>query len=367
MLYELKHSIYKHFMFNRDKPQIWDAVKNLPKTDLHCHLDGSLQPETIMAIAQKEGIDLGLTDIETLKKKLVCGEKVTSLPQFLEAFAITCKVLQSASAIQRAAYELAREAHEENVWHLEVRFAPQLLTEKGLSIAEVLWAADKGLKKASAEFGISTGIIVCALRVDEPSFHVELAELAGKLKNQGCHIIGFDLAHAENGNPAKNHAAAFLIAGEYGLGRTVHAGEDFGPASIKQAIEDCKAQRVGHGRTLVEDPKLEARCIAENITVECCPSSNVQISLTPAFSQHPFKGYLERGVKATLATDNRLLTGILVSDEYYRAATELDIALDDLAGAARNGFEGAFLPADQKQSLLERFDRSILDWKKRYI
>lgn len=332
---------------------IKEAIRLLPKTDLHCHLDGSLRPETVLEIATEEAIDIGAKDIATLRKKLVCGEKVTDLPQFLQAFDITCAVLQSKKAIERVAYELVEDAFLEGVRYLEVRYSPILMLNKGLTMDEAIFAVYQGLQRAQKKYAIRATQIICALRVLDPKISLELAHAA--IRNKKYDVVGFDLAHAEKGNLPSVHAHAFRVAREAGLHATVHAGEAAGPDSILDAINSCNAERLGHGLTLHQDRGLEERVKRENIFVECCPSSNVQISLIKEFQNHPIRGYLERGVPATLNTDNRLLTGITVSDEYERAYEHLQLTWNQLVTLAENGFKAAFLDETEKKSLLAEF------------
>ncbi len=336
---------------------IREALLRLPKTDLHCHLDGSMRAETILDIARKEGVDLGTNDLSELKKRLVSGQRVSTLETFLKAFKLTTPVMQTREGIERVAFELAEDAAAENVRYLEVRFTPIWCVQKGLSHREVMLAAQSGLKKAEARYPIRTGLIICAIRILEPKLSMELAQLAVSLKNDG--VVGFDLAHAEQGNPAKEHAEAFQFAKKNGLGITVHAGEAYGPGSISQAVKYCGADRIGHGRTLCEDPALENRLKGLGIAIECCPSSNVQINLTPSYAEHPVRGYIQRGLLATLNTDNRLLTGIRVTDEYIHAAEEMKMTWSELTTTALNGFRAAFLPEGDKNALLRQAEAEI--------
>ncbi len=330
----------------------FDKIKALPKADLHCHLDGSIRIETIYEILQRDQKHPNIKTIEQLKNALVCGEKVKNLPQFLNAFSITCDVLQKPKDIERIAFELAKDAHFENVKILEVRFCPTLMTLEGLSNEDVLRAVHLGLKKAQEKFGVYSLIIVCALRVDDPKHNAKLALEAVRFKDV-FNIKGFDLAHAEKGNPAKLHQEAFAIAKEGGLNITVHAGEDDGPYSIHQAIFNLKAKRIGHGRTLIEDPWLVDHFRKSNLVVECCPSSNVQISLVKDFSSHPIRSLFDRGVCVTLNTDNRLLTNIKVSDEYMRAHQHLQFSYEELKQLAKNSIQSSFAPDDVKRSVLK--------------
>jgi adenosine deaminase len=334
-----------------------EAIEKLPKTDLHCHVDGSLRPETILDIAKKEKVDLGVSSLQELKQILVCGRRVSTLQEFLRAFKMTTPVMQTEEALERIAYELAEDAYKENVRYFEVRFTPIWCTEKGLTHEQVFLATEKGLARARKQYGIRTGIIVCAIRIFDPKISVELAHLAVSLKNKG--VVGFDLAHAEKGNPPGKHAEAYRIAAKGGLGLTVHAGEDCGPESIREALDECGAMRIGHGLTLSQDPALEARIREENIPLECCPSSNVQINLVRDYADHPVRGYLQRGVRATLNTDNRLLTGINVTDEYLRCQKHLGMTWDELKTVALNGFHAAFLPEKEKAKLLGEMTADI--------
>lgn len=334
-----------------------ESIERLPKTDLHCHLDGSMRAETILDVARRERIEIGTAQVSELKRRLVCGEKVSTLETFLEAFNITCAVLQSREAIERIAFELAEDATAEQVRYLEVRFSPILNVKKGLSLSDVLKAARRGLARAEAAYPIQTGIIVCALRVQSSNVSQELAHIAVNHKRDG--VIGFDLAHAERENPPGVHADAFKIAAEGGLGLTVHAGEDAPPDYIRQAIDHCGAVRIGHGRTLIEDSALMDRVKNEGIAIECCPSSNVQINLTTDHSSHPFAAYLRAGLKVSLNTDNRLLTGIRVTDEFHRMTEANKLTWDEIGQATLNGFSSAFLPEDERSALVRKITSEL--------
>jgi|JI10StandDraft_1071094.scaffolds.fasta_scaffold46149_2 adenosine deaminase len=320
---------------------IQDFIQQLPKTDLHCHLDGSMRVQTVHELAKEAGLSIAKLSLDELKKELVCGEKVTSLPDFLKAFKITSAVMLTENALKRIAFELVEDAAKENVRRLEIRYYPGWMTEGGLKLEQVILAVESGIEQAKKKYSIEVGTILCAIRIFSPEESEKMARLAVEMKSHG--VVGFDLVHAERGNPAKNHRKAFDIAAKAGLGITVHAGEDEASWSIEDAIDYCHAQRIGHGRTLIEDEKLIQKVIDKNIAIEACPSSNVQIGLTSEFSQHPLKKLLEKGVRVTLNTDNRLLTGILVSDEYLRCHQFLGMDEKQLTQMAANGFEASFL------------------------
>ncbi|MCC7459664.1 MAG: adenosine deaminase [Proteobacteria bacterium] len=336
---------------------IQEFIQKLPKTDLHCHLDGSMRPETILDLAREGNLPLNQLSMDELKKKLVCGELVRSLPIFLQAFDITCSVMQTQKALERIAFELVEDAAKENVRYLDIRYYPGFLTNLGMTQEQAIVSVQRGIESAKKKYDIEVGQIMCGIRTLDPSANADLARIAVSMKSEG--VVGYDLAGAERGFPARAHKEAFDIAAKGGLSITIHAGEDDAPSSIWQAIDECGALRIGHGRTLIEDEKLIQHVIEKNIFVECCPSSNVQIMLTKEFSQHPVRKLLQKGVKVTLNTDNRLLTGIVVSDEYARSAQYLEMTQDEMKKIALNGFEAAFISADKKKTLIETAKQEI--------
>jgi adenosine deaminase len=272
---------------------------------------------------------------------------------YLEKFATTLSVMQTAPQLERIAYELAIDHAAENVKWVEVRFSPWLNTEGGLSMDEVMDAVLRGLRRAEAEVDVRTGVIVCALRHLGPDHSMELAELAVAYRDDG--VVAVDLAAAEKGNPAALHAEAFRLAAEHDLSRTVHAGEAFGPPSIRQALLDCDAHRIGHGTRLLEDESLERYIRDHRIPLEICLTSNVQTRVAGTFADHPVRRYFDAGVQLTLCTDNRLVSGTTVTEEYWRAHHHLGFTWDELVQIARMGFESAFLPWPEKVMMLGRW------------
>ncbi|MBT8403586.1 MAG: adenosine deaminase, partial [Gemmatimonadetes bacterium] len=250
-----------------------ERLRALPKAELHVHLDGSIRPATMLELAADAGVELPASDPDALADAMRADDSA-DLEEYLEKFAITLSVMQTAPQLERIAYELAIDHAAENVKWVEVRFSPWLNTEAGLSMEEVLDAVLRGLRRAEAEVDVRTGVIVCALRHLGPDHSTELAELAVAYKDNG--VIGVDLAAAEKGNPASLHTDAFRLAADHDLARTVHAGEAFGPPSIRQALLDCDAHRIGHGTRLLEDLSLERYIRDHRIPLEICLTSNVQ-------------------------------------------------------------------------------------------
>ncbi|RPJ42477.1 MAG: adenosine deaminase family protein, partial [Candidatus Latescibacterota bacterium] len=231
-----------------------EYVRRMPKTDLHVHLDGSLRIPTLRALAKEQGVRLGSRDAASLRKKVQVGERCRSLGDYLKAFHTTLKVMQSAEALARIAFELAEDAAKENVRYMEVRYSPLLHLESGLAMPDTIDAVLRGLKAAEKKYPIRTGVILCGIRSMTPDRSLELAELAVAYRSDG--VVAFDLAGQEKDYPAKKHREAFYRVLNNNLNVTVHAGEAFDVRSIHQAIHWCGAHRIGHGTRLLEDVGL---------------------------------------------------------------------------------------------------------------
>jgi len=336
-----------------------ELLLKLPKTDLHCHLDGSLRLSTILDLAQQQGVKLPADDEDGLRKALHMGEVCEDLVAYLKAFDITCSVLQTEDALERAAYELAEDAAAENVWHLEVRYAPVLHTRGGLPLGRIVEAVLRGLHRAERDFGLTTGVILCGIRNIDPRISYRLAELAVAYKSRG--VVAFDLAGGEDGNPAKDHKDSFRLVLDNHMSCTVHAGEAYGPESIKQALHYCGAHRIGHGTRLSEDGGLLTYVTDHRIPLEVCLSSNLQTSVVHNLAEHPLRLYFDVGVRVSLNTDNRLITDTTVTDELLLAHQHLGFTLDDLKVLIVQGFKSSFLPYREKRELLRRVNDELAE------
>lgn len=325
-------------------------IRALPKTDLHCHLDGSMRLETILDLAGQQGVRLPVEDPIGLARWIQMGDEPASLEDYLKGFAITCSVLQTHEALRRAAYELAIDSHGDGVRYLEVRFSPLLNTEGGLSHQQVIEAVADGLQAARKEVGIRSGMIVCGMRNMSPETSLQMARLAVANVNRG--VCAFDLAGAEAPFPARDHREAFLYARQHNLAITCHAGEAAGPESIADALHLCGANRIGHGVRLREDPKLLSYVNDRRIPLELCPTSNVQTGAVTSFADHPLKGYLDKGLMVTINTDNRLVSNTSIVKEYLVAHERLGLTAGDLIRCVLQGWESAFLPFGEKRDLL---------------
>ncbi len=204
------------------------------------------------------------------------------------------------------------------------------------------------LARAQRDHGIVGRIIICALRHLDPAISLELARLA--VAHEGKGVVGFDLAGGEAGHPASAHRAAFSHARDHGMACTCHAGEGAGPESVADAVHACGAQRIGHGTHLIDDPRLMDELTEKGVAIEACLTSNVQTHAATDYASHPARAYFDRGMRVTLNTDNRLMSGVTLVDEYAHAARALDFTFDELCVVARNGFERAFLPESERRA-----------------
>jgi adenosine deaminase len=329
----------------------------LPKTDLHCHLDGSLRLETILDLAGRQGVELPAGTPEGLARAIHRGENCASLEDYLTAFDVTLAVLQTEEALFRAAHELALDCAAENVRYLEVRYSPLLHTRQGLKSTTILEAVLQGLRAAKHETGIKSNVIVCGIRHMDPQTSVRLAELAVAYKGKG--VVGFDLAGAEEGHPARRHQEAVQLILDNNVNVTIHAGEAYGPESIAQAVHYCGAHRIGHGVRLRENGDLLNYVNDHRVPLEMCPSSNVQTRSVADFESHPLKFYFDFGLRVTVNTDNRLITDTTSTKELLVMHEKMGFTLQDICTVLVQGFKSAFLPFREKQDLLRRVNAEI--------
>ncbi|MFL5556813.1 MAG: adenosine deaminase [Gemmatimonadaceae bacterium] len=331
-------------------------LRQLPKAELHCHLDGSVRPETLLDLAREHRVQMPKQTPEELAAFMRVDD-AQSLEDYLRRFDVTISVLQSEEALERVAYELAEDAAEDGVRYIEVRNAPILNVVQGLTLVQAIEAPLRGLRRAENDFGIIARFILCGLRQFPPADSLEMAKLAVEFKNEG--VVAFDLAGGEKGNPAADHAGAFQYAREHNLAVTVHAGEGDGAESVRQAVHICGADRIGHGTRLIEDPELTQYVNDRRIALEVCLTSNVQTRVADSYASHPLREYFDRGLNVTLNTDNRLMSATTLTDEYVFAAEHLGFTVEELAAVALNGFESAFLPWEERVMLIEEVSDQI--------
>ena len=332
-----------------------ETLRTWPKAELHVHLDGCLRPATMLELARAQGVRLPADTPEGLARTLMVTA-AGSLEEYLEKYAITLSVMQTADALERIAYEFVVDAAWENARYVEVRYSP-LLHQPALTLSQAIEAPLAGVRRATAETGTKAGLILCGIRTLPPSRSLELAHAAADYRGAG--VVAFDLAGAERGYPAREHRAAFEFAAQRGLACTCHAGEGDGPPSISEALHVCGAQRIGHGTRLAEDPALLEEVIERRIPLEMCLTSNLHTHTVASLAEHPFRRYLQQGVVVTLSTDSRLVDGITLTDEYFTAHAVLGLGREELARVVLNACESAFLPEFERVALVSRVQSEL--------
>ena len=317
-----------------------NRLRTLPKAELHQHLDGSMRPETAVELAAEVGMALTL---EEAMARLVGPPRCRDQAELLTFFDLPIALLQTAASLRRVTLELIESMADDGLTYAEIRWAPRLHLERGLSVGDVIEAVATGIGEAASRLGPRTpfiGLIVTAMRSHPPGANVEMARAAGAF---GVPVIGFDLAGPEAEYPAPPHAAAFLAAAEEGLALTAHAGEVPGPERIREALA-LGVRRIAHGVTAAQDPDVMALVRERDVTLDLCPTSNVQAGIVADLAAHPLAALHRAGVSVTLSTDDRTVSATTLTDEMARTAAALQLTRSEVAAIAVNGFRRAFGP-----------------------
>ncbi|HUK72926.1 MAG TPA: adenosine deaminase [Streptosporangiaceae bacterium] len=338
-----------------------DEIRRAPKVLLHDHLDGGLRPGTITELARDIGYgDLPSDDAGELAEWFAQIADSGSLERYLESFNHTVAVMQTREGLARVAAECAEDLAADGVVYAEVRFAPELHTERGLSLDEVVEAVLDGFAAGTKSGAIRIGVLLTAIRHAARS--MEIAELMVRYRDAG--VAGFDIAGPEAGYPPTRHLDAFEYLQRENAHFTIHAGEGFGLPSIWQAIQWCGADRLGHGVRIIDDiaeaddaqtPKLgrlAAYVRDKRIPLEMCPTSNVHTGAARSVAEHPI-GLLRRlYFRVTVNTDNRLMSATSLSGEFARLVDAFGYGWDDLQWFTINAMKSAFLPFDERLELI---------------
>lgn len=337
-----------------------EHIRRAPKVLLHDHLDGGLRPRTVVELAAEHGYrDLPTTDVDELATWFNRGAKRNDLVLYLETFAHTVGVMQHRDAIERVATECAEDLAADGVVYAEVRMAPELCTEAGLTLDEVVEAILAGFATGSAGTRLTINLICSAMRTAARS--LEIAELAVRWRDAG--VVGFDIAGAEAGYPPTRHLDAFQYVMRENFHATIHAGEAFGLPSIWEAVQWCGADRLGHGVRIVDDitgergaehlGRIAAYIRDRRIPLELCPTSNVNTGVCASVAEHPI-GMLRRlRFRVTVNTDNRLMSNTSMSDEFAKLHDAFGWGLDDFEWLTINGAKSGFNPFPDRLRLID--------------
>ncbi|GAA2364584.1 adenosine deaminase [Streptomyces cuspidosporus] len=342
-----------------------EQIRRAPKVLLHDHLDGGLRPATVAELARETGYDaLPESDPRKLGDWFREAADSGSLERYLETFAHTCGVMQTRDALFRVAAECAEDLAADGVVYAEVRYAPEQHLTRGLTLEQVVEAVNEGFREGERRAGenghrIRVGALLTAMR--HAARALEIAELANGFRDRG--VVGFDIAGAEAGYPPTRHLDAFEYLKRENNHFTIHAGEAFGLPSIWQALQWCGADRLGHGVRIIDDiqvaddgsvtlGRLASYVRDKRIPLELCPTSNLQTGAARSYAEHPI-GLLRRlQFRATVNTDNRLMSGTSMSDEFAHLVSTFHYTLDDMQWFTVNAMKSAFIPFDERLAMI---------------
>ncbi|MGW1890586.1 adenosine deaminase [Streptomyces sp. NPDC002004] len=336
-----------------------DTIARLPKAVLHDHLDGGLRPTTLVELAAAVGHQLPTTDPDELAAWYVEAANSGDLVRYIATFEHTLAVMQHREGLLRTAEEYVLDLAADGVVYGEVRYAPELMVQGGLTLNEVVETVQEGLaagmaKAAAAGTPVRVGTLLCGMRMFERTR--EIADLAVAYRDAG--VVGFDIAGAEDGFPPADHLAAFDHLRSESVPFTIHAGEAHGLPSIHQALQACGAQRIGHGVRITEDivdgklGRLASWIRDRRIALEMCPTSNLQTGAATSIAEHPITELRRLGFRVTLNTDNRLVSGTSMTREMSLLVTEAGWTLEDLRAVTVDALKSAFIPFDERNALI---------------
>ncbi len=341
-----------------------EEIRRAPKALLHDHLDGGIRPRTVVELAAETGYgDLPSTDPDDLGRWMARAAARHSLELYLETFTHTLGITQTPDAIARVAAECAEDLAADGIVYAEVRFAPELHTQRGLSMDDVVRSVLTGFAEGSRGRNIRIVGLLCAMR--HAAHATEVAELAVRHRDDG--IVGFDIAGAEAGHPPTRHIAAFQYLQRANFHFTIHAGEGFGLPSIWEAVQYCGTERLGHGVRIVDDietgtddpgtpprlGRLASFVRDRRIPLELCPSSNVHTGLAPSIAGHPIELLRRLRFRVTINTDNRLMSDTSLSKEMHLCADAFGWTMADLRWLTINAMKSSFIPFDERLALID--------------
>ena len=327
----------------------------MPKAELHLHLDGSLRPQTALELARDMNLDEGM-DRAAMTRRLRAPARVTDQAELLRAFDLPIALMQDAGALQRIARELVEDVAAEGTRYVEIRWAPALHLSRGLELAECITAVADGAEAGSAATGVAVRLIAVALRSHSPQTSVDVALAAARFIGRG--VTGFDLAGPEAAYPDPlAHREAFVAARQGGLGTTIHAGEWGGAAQVRRALAVGPA-RIAHGASAADDVELLGTLRARRITLDLCPTSNLQASIFHSASDFPLARLLHARVPVTLSTDDRTVSNVTLADEYRRVHETLGVSVEQLWQINLHALHVAFLQLDEelRDGLIREFE-----------
>lgn len=323
--------------------------EKLPKIELHCHLDGSVRPSTIIELANIKNIDIPSKNIQEIKNMMVAPKDCKSLDEYLKRFELPGLIMQDEDSLERIAFELMEDASKENIVYIEIRFAPLLHINKGLNTKEVIESVLKGIKKAESIYDIKGNLILSCMRTMSVESSYDVIEAGKEYLNNG--VVAVDLCSSENEQFCEKFEEPIALARSYGYRVTIHAGETGIGENVYDAITLLKAERIGHG-VFIKDCERAYNLVKENnVTLEMCPTSNLQTKAIKNIENYPLNNFHKDGIKVSLNTDNRTVSDIDLTNEYNIIFNNFEMSEDDYKTIYLNSVEASFADENIKNKL----------------
>lgn len=323
--------------------------EKLPKIELHCHLDGSVRPQTIIELANMKNIDIPSKNIEEIKNMMVAPKDCKSLDEYLKRFELPGLIMQDEDSLERIAFELMEDASRENIVYIEIRFAPLLHINKDLTTKQVIESVLKGIRKAESTYDIKGNLILSCMRTMSVESSYDVIEAGKEYLNNG--VVAVDLCSSENEQFCEKFEEPIALARSYGYRVTIHAGETGIGENVYDAITLLKAERIGHGVFIKDCEKAYNLVKEKNVTLEMCPTSNLQTKAIKNIENYPLNNFHKDGIKVSLNTDNRTVSDIDLTNEYNIIFNNFEMNEDDYKVIYLNSIEASFADKNTKNKL----------------
>jgi adenosine deaminase len=333
-------------------PNIEAAISRLPKAELHIHIEGSLEPELLFALAKRNNVSLAYDSVEALRRAYA----FTNLQDFLDLYYQGMSVLLREVDFYDLAMAYFRKAASQNVRYVEFFFDPQGHTSRGVPFGTVMAGLTRAQADAEAQLGITSRMIMCFLRHLDEADAERTLDQALKYRDK---IIGVGLDSSENGHPPSKFKKVFYRARQEGFRLVAHAGEEGPPDYVWEAIEVLRVDRIDHGNRSLEDPELVKRIVAAGLALTVCPLSNLRLCGVRDMKDHPLRRMIDAGLKVTINSDDPAYFGGYVNENFSSVGAALGLTKEQLTAVARNGFEASFMPAEPKRAALAAFDAAV--------
>lgn len=339
----------------------YEQLQQMPKVELHLHLDGSILPATLIELAAEQNMSLPTTDVSQLLSYMTVPEQCEDLNQYLSTFDFVLPFTQTANALERIAFEIVQQCAGQNVRYVEVRFAPQLHVNKGLTVADAYRHVIAGLQRGEQQFNVVARCIGICLRGHSSEQNMEVVEEAAAFIGKG--LVAVDLAGAEALYPPSLYREIFEKAGQLNLPITIHAGEAGGAQNIDVSVHELGASRIGHGVRLQEDANIFNDINNFHIPLEFCPISNLQTKAIEGWEQYPLVQYMNAGIIVTVNTDNLTVSNTNLTKEFWTLQQELSLSFEQIVQLQYNAVHAVFLEQSAKAAFIEKMEDELKRWK----